>query len=63
MIGVLHPLIFFPIYESTKIYFKNNFEDPNAKILSPKYLIGSSVFAKLIASTVAYPHEVVRSRM
>ena len=63
MMGVIHPLIFFPIYEQTKIYFKNNFEDPKAEILSPQYLIGSSVFAKLIASTIAYPHEVVRARM
>jgi hypothetical protein len=35
MMGVMHPLIFFPIYEETKIYFKNNFEDPKAEILSP----------------------------
>jgi hypothetical protein len=61
--GVIHPLIFFPIYEQTKIYFKNNYEDPKAEILSAKYLVGSSIFAKLTASTIAYPHEVIRSRM
>ena len=63
MMGLIQPLIFFPIYEQSKIYFKNNYEDPKAEILSPKYLISSSIFAKLIASTIAYPHEVVRSRM
>ena len=28
MIGLSNPLIFFPTYESLKIYFKKNFEDP-----------------------------------
>lgn len=28
MLGLSNPLIFFPAYESLKIYFKNHFEDP-----------------------------------
>jgi hypothetical protein len=28
IIGISNPLIFFPTFESLKIYFKNNYEDP-----------------------------------
>ncbi len=31
--------------------------------MSAKYLVASTTFAKLIASSVSYPHEVVRARM
>lgn len=63
MIGVIHPLVFFPIYESSKFYLKNNFEEPGADKLSTKYLLLSTVVSKVIASSVSYPHEVLRSRM
>jgi len=63
MIGIIHPLIFFPIYESTKFYLKNNFEEPGADKLSTKNLLFSSIVSKVIACSVSYPHEVLRSRM
>ena len=63
MIGVLHPLVFFPTYEHMKIHFKNNFEEKGAKKLSTKYILMSSVLSKLVSSVVSYPHEVLRARM
>lgn len=26
MMGIVHPIIFFPVYEKMKIYFKNNYD-------------------------------------
>ena len=63
MIGVIHPLVFFPIYESTKFYLKNNFEEPGAEKLSTKNLLFSSIVSKVIACSISYPHEVLRSRL
>ena len=63
MIGVIHPLVFFPIYESTKFYLKNNFEEPGAEKLSTQNLLFSSIVSKVIACSISYPHEVLRSRM
>ena len=61
-LGILHPLVFFPIYEKSKIHFKNKYE-PNEDKLSTKYIIGCSMFCKLIASGISYPHEVLRARI
>lgn len=61
-LGILHPLIFFPIYEKSKIYFKKTHE-PNEDKLSSKYIMGCSIFSKIIASAVSYPHEVLRARI
>lgn len=63
IIGVLHPLVFFPLYEKMKIFFKNNYEEPGADKLSNKYIIFSSVVSKILSSLASYPHEVLRSRM
>jgi len=59
--GLLHPLVFFPIYEKQKIYYKKNFE-PDAEKLSTIYILASSVTSKFIASAISYPHEVLRAR-
>ena len=63
IIGILHPLVFFPLYEKLKIYFMNNFEEKGADKLSNKYIIFSSVVSKIMSSIASYPHEVLRSRM
>ena len=60
-IGLLHPLVFFPIYEKQKIYYKKHFE-PDADKLSTTFILASSVTSKFIASAVSYPHEVLRAR-
>lgn len=63
MIGIIHPIIFFPLYEKLKIFFKDNYECTDAKKLSPKYIVLSTIIAKVTASLVSYPHEVLRSRL
>ena len=62
MVGILHPIIFFPVYEKLKIYFKNNY-DQHSHNLSAKYIVVSSIMAKVISSCFSYPHEVLRSRL
>lgn len=59
--GLLHPLVFFPVYEKQKIYYKNKYEKDNDK-LSTIYILASSTTSKFIASAVSYPHEVLRAR-
>lgn len=63
LMGIVHPLVFFPLYEKLKIYFKNNHEAPGADKLSNKFIIFSSVVSKILSSLASYPHEVLRSRM
>lgn len=62
MLGILHPIIFFPVYEKLKIYFKNNY-DQHSQNLSAKYIVVSSIMAKIFSSCISYPHEVLRSRL
>ena len=61
MIGISHVAIYFPLYEQFKSYFKSryNMSDHN---LSSKFVLMSSVSAKLITSWITYPHELVRAR-
>ena len=63
MLGVIHPIIFFPLYEKLKIFFKDNYEPEGSKSLSPKYIVASTITAKVSASMISYPHEVLRSRL
>ena len=62
MMGILHPIIFFPAYEKLKIYFKKNY-DTDSQNLSAKYIVVSSILAKVFSSVFSYPHEVLRSRL
>jgi hypothetical protein len=63
MIGVLHPLIYFPLYEKSKIYCLKNFQkDQPDKQLESKYVFISAIICKSLTSLLTYPHEVVRSR-
>jgi solute carrier family 25 folate transporter 32 len=62
LIGLMHPIIYFPMYEKSKLFFLENFEEPGATSLSSKYIIVSSVTCKCLTSMVTYPHEVIRSR-
>lgn len=61
MFGVLHPLLFFPMYEKLKIYFMKNFE--TREKLSIKYILLATIISKVGSSAVSYPHEVLRSRL
>jgi len=59
----MHPIVFFPLYEKMKIFFKNNYEDPNSTKLSNKYILLSTMISKIIASFSCYPHELLRARL
>lgn len=58
LLGIIHPLVFFPMYEKLKIYFKGENE-----CLGTRYIMISSIISKVVASAVSYPHEVLRARM
>jgi solute carrier family 25 folate transporter 32 len=66
MFGVLHPLIYWPLYEKSKIYCKKhldtaNTDDPDK--ISDSLILISAISCKAVASACTYPHEVLRARM
>ena len=64
MLGISHPLIYFPMYEFAKIYLKENWDNdnPDPDSLSTKYVVVSALTCKMVASLCTYPHEVIRAR-
>jgi hypothetical protein len=62
MVGVIHPLIYFPLYEKSKIYLKNNVQANAEASIELKYVFVSAIFCKAFTSMITYPHEVVRAR-
>jgi len=63
LIGIIHPLVFFPMYERMKLHFLANYEPEGSKKLSSKYVAVCSITSKFTASLLSYPHEVLRSRI
>ena len=65
MLGVMHPLIYFPLYEMAKIYFKRHWDvdNPDPDHLSSRFVLISAITCKAATSACTYPHEVVRARM
>ena len=65
MLGVSHPLIYFPLYEMSKIYFRTYWDtdNPDPENLSSKYVLISAITCKGATSACTYPHEVLRARM
>ena len=61
--GVIHPLVFFPLYEKGKIHMLTNFEPEGTEKLSAKNIFVCSTISKTIASLASYPHEVLRARL
>jgi len=62
-IGVIHPIIFFPLYEKSKIYLLQNREPPGNKKLSAINIFICSTISKTLASLGSYPHELLRARL
>ena len=63
MIGIIHPLVYFPMYEIMKIKLLEKFEEPGATKLSSKFVALNAIVCKAVASAASYPHEVLRSRI
>ena len=61
LLGLSHVWIYFPLYEALKLYFKSSYQSSN-EVLDSKFIVCSSLSAKLVTSWITYPHEVVRSR-
>ena len=65
MLGIAHPLIYFPLYEKSKIYFQREWDtdNPDKDNLSSRFVVIGAVMSKAITSFLTYPHEVLRARM
>lgn len=62
LIGIAHVIIQFPLYESIKVDIARQ-RDVAVDDIAPTDLMIASAVAKMIASTITYPHEVIRSHM
>lgn len=64
LFGLLHVGIHFPVYEALKDMLHCNIDSHNPKpegLLTR--LILASTFSKMTASTITYPHEILRTRL
>lgn len=62
LLGVVHVAVQFPIYEYAKSQLSIKHGKQVEELSIPDLIIASSA-SKMIASTLTYPHEVVRSQM
>ena len=60
LLGLSHVAIQFPVYEKLKVFFRGNKAEGNEN--TTELLLASGI-SKMLASILAYPHEVIRSRM
>ncbi|CUM48585.1 unnamed protein product [Debaryomyces fabryi] len=65
LFGLLHVGIHFPVYEKLKLWLEcdlNSTTSDQQQSTLGRLIIASSV-SKMIASTITYPHEILRTRM
>lgn len=60
--GISHVVIQFPVYEQLKLELASR-RGKDTTDLTPTELVVASAVAKMVASSVTYPHEVIRSHM
>ncbi|PWN45367.1 mitochondrial carrier [Ceraceosorus guamensis] len=60
LFGVSHVAVQFPLYESFKAWSRNHWQTDE---LQPSIILTCSSGAKMIASVLTYPHEVLRTRL
>ncbi|SCU94578.1 LAME_0F08020g1_1 [Lachancea meyersii CBS 8951] len=65
LFGLFHVAIHFPIYEKLKVWLhcSRSFADFEDHKLDIARLITASSVSKMVASTLTYPHEILRTRM
>lgn len=63
MFGLIHVGIHFPVYEKLKKVLRVTNHKSHEKELSLGRLILALAASKMIASTITYPHEILRTRM
>ncbi|CAL9733601.1 mitochondrial nicotinamide adenine dinucleotide transporter 1 [Monosporozyma servazzii] len=67
LLGLFHVAIHFPVYEKLKVRFncyslKENDPTHSYELRLPNLIMASSV-SKMVASSLTYPHEILRTRM
>ncbi|CCE79919.1 Piso0_003011 [Millerozyma farinosa CBS 7064] len=64
LFGLFHVGIHFPVYEKLKSLFACNIDAGEHDVRSKlTRLIAASALSKMVASTLTYPHEILRTRM
>lgn len=65
LFGLLHVGIHFPVYEKLKLWLECDLKSASADEQKSTLgrLIAASSVSKMIASTITYPHEILRTRM
>ncbi|KAI9226172.1 MAG: mitochondrial carrier domain-containing protein [Piptocephalis tieghemiana] len=59
LLGVTHVAVQFPLYERLRVVFK----PMEQEYPGVAHILGASAMAKMTASCVTYPHEVIRTRL